>query len=244
MSFLKVENLVVRLGDPERTVLDNLSFSVSEPSVVLVLGANGSGKSVLLRTILGLHRIAQGTISVDGAAPRQQQHRRQYKQQRRKIHQRSGVAFQNPDYQIFGDTVADDLRIGRSDGSIPGHPAVEAMGLTPLLNSPPQQLSGGQRRRLVLAGAFAAADDFLFLDEPFIELDYPHILHLVDLITAARDRGTTVLVASHETRDIWDIADQVLLLYQGKGLAFGSIEEVRHHVSPAVGLRPLEGISL
>jgi energy-coupling factor transporter ATP-binding protein EcfA2 len=237
MASLEVKDLTVRLGDPKRTVLSSLSFGVYDPSVVLLLGANGSGKSVLLRTILGLHPLTKGTLHVDGTAVRDF---------RTQVHRRSGIALQNPDHQIFGDTVGDDLSIGLAGKVAPNHPAIQAMGLTDILDLPPHELSGGQRRRLALAGACMAARDFLFLDEPFIELDFPHILRLIDLITSARSAGTTVVVASHETRDIWEISDRVLLLHEGKPMAYGPPEEVLPAITVETGLRPraVEGPSV
>ncbi len=231
MASLEVRNLTVHLGDPKHSVLSNLSFQTTVPSVVLLLGANGSGKSVLLRTILGLHSATEGTILVNG---------RPVTDFRKQIHRYSGISLQNPDHQIFGDTVLDDLSIGKSEKVPPDHPAITAMGLTDILDTPPYELSGGQRRRLALAGACMTARDFLFLDEPFIELDYPHILRLIDLIIDARDRDTTVIVASHETRDIWEIADSILLLHQGASVVFGTHEDVISSIKLEVGLRPQE----
>ncbi len=231
MASLEITDLTVRLGDPKRTVLEKVSFLCDGGNILLILGANGSGKSVLLRTLLGLHQVKRGSVLLDGSP---------LAHKKDGLYRRSGVALQNPDHQIFGDTVFDDLCIGRTPDDVRRHPAVAAFGLDALLNVPPHELSGGQRRRLALAGACIASRDFLFLDEPFIELDYPHILVLIDQIRYARSRGSVVVVASHETRDIWEISDRVLLLHDGRPVVYGPPDTVRPYVSPRYGLRPLE----
>lgn len=233
MATLSISNLTVRIGDPPREVLRGISFLADAGSLVLVLGANGSGKSVLLRTLLGFHRVKGGSILLDG--------RRIGHLGTREMRRRIGVTFQNTDVQIFGDTVASDLMIGHPEKRVIDDEIIGAFGLSGLEDQSPAELSGGQRRRLALAGAFLNRPDFLILDEPFIELDYPHILAVLREIDRARDRGATVIVASHETRDIWERTDTVILLNEGQVLGAGAPTEVASLVGPAVGLRPIGG---
>ncbi|MFW6229251.1 MAG: ABC transporter ATP-binding protein, partial [Alkalispirochaeta sp.] len=231
MATLAVTDLTVELGEPREPVLKEISFIAETGSIVLVVGANGSGKSVLIRTILGLHHPHSGTIAVDnvvltrGAFPA--------------FHRRCGVTFQNTDLQIFGDTVETDLLIGKEGHPPPDRGFLESFGIASLLHRDPAELSGGQRRRVALAGAFYGAPDLLLLDEPFIELDYPHILQLLQRIREARDRGATVLIASHETRDIWELSDRVILLDRGNVSAVGTPGEVEEKIGPEIGLRPI-----
>jgi len=233
MATIAVTDLTVRLGDSPAPVLDNVSFVAGPGSIVLVVGANGSGKSVLFRTILGLHSPQSGTIAIDdvvlsasSVTP---------------FHRRCGVTFQDTDLQIFGDTVEEDIRIGKGDLPCPDRGFLESFGLESLLDRPPGELSGGQRRRVALAGAFYGSPEFLLFDEPFIELDFPHILQLLERIREARDRGATILIASHDTRDIWEISDRVILLDGGRVAAAGAPGEVVERIGPDVGLRPIDG---
>jgi energy-coupling factor transporter ATP-binding protein EcfA2 len=230
MASLEITGLSVALGDPPREVLSGIDLVADAGSLTLILGANGSGKSVLLRTLIGLHSPKTGRILVDG----QEAGRRG----QRAFHRRCGVTFQNTDVQIFGDTVEQDLRIGKGANYPLDAPFLHAFGLAELRTAIPHELSGGQRRRLALAGAFLGSPDFLFLDEPFLELDYPHILHVLDRIEAVRAAGSVIVVASHETRDIWEIADTVVLLDGGRVVKSGPPADVIPWIGPAVGLRP------
>jgi energy-coupling factor transporter ATP-binding protein EcfA2 len=231
MATITVTDLTVRLGDPPTTVLDRVTFSAAPGSIVLIVGANGSGKSVLFRTILGLHTPNAGTVAIDGVALTGGTVSA--------FHQRCGVTFQNTDLQIFGDTVEEDLRIGKEHLTRPDDRFLGSFGLESLLRRAPGELSGGQRRRLALAGAFYGSPEFLLFDEPFIELDYPHILQLLERVREARNRGATVLIASHDTRDIWQISDRVILLDGGRVKADGPPSDVAGQIGPAVGLRPI-----
>jgi energy-coupling factor transporter ATP-binding protein EcfA2 len=155
MASLEITGLSVALGDPLREVLSDVDLVADSGSLTLVLGANGSGKSVLLRTLIGLHRYQAGRILVDGREPG-----------RRAFHRRCGVTFQNTDVQIFGDTVENDLRIGKGVDHPLDPTFMDAFGLEELRNAIPHELSGGQRRRLALAGAFLGTPDF-FLTSRF-----------------------------------------------------------------------------
>jgi energy-coupling factor transporter ATP-binding protein EcfA2 len=157
------------------------------------------------------------------------------------------VCFQNPDLQIFGDTVAEDIGLALSSGG--ARTAVEAsgectrlmgeFGLSEVASETPWTLSGGQRRRLALAGALAGPPKVLILDEPFLELDYPSVEQLITSLRGFRDRGGTVIVASHETRDIWPVVDQTVVMYGGEAVYTGPPHGARPYIVPAYGLRPL-----
>ncbi|MCG8480361.1 MAG: energy-coupling factor ABC transporter ATP-binding protein [Spirochaetales bacterium] len=231
MAHLVVDRLSVRLGEPPRTILENISLDLPPGTIILILGANGSGKSVLLRSILGLLRSEEGAVYLD---------RKRLTGNFAALHRRAGVCFQNPDIQLFGETVGEDLAIAVADGMGVDEDLVERFDLSGVLDAPPWELSGGVRRRVALAGAFAARPDILFLDEPLLELDYPSIRTLLaELERHCRDGGS-VLLASHDTRDIWDMCHRVMILREGAVEFTGSPHDASTFVTPAVGLRPLE----
>lgn len=247
MAFLEIDTLTLRLGEPHREVLSGITFNAEASTLTLILGSNGSGKSVLLRAILGLLR-ASGRVRVEGQI---------LGRNRRSLYRYTGVAFQNPDLQIFGDTVAEDLRLAlhRTEGGAAswnglaeGSDAaideldrlLDAFGLAACANDSPWDLSGGQRRRLALAAACAGRPSLLLLDEPYIELDYPAILALNAELQRLKHHGTTIIVASHETRDVWPLTDQVVLLHAGRCLFAGAPTASRALITPDHGLRPAE----
>lgn len=235
MASIHLTDVTVSAGDPPRDLLSRVSARFEAGTINLILGANGSGKSMILRALLGLQPRREGTITLDGT-----ELRRDF----RRLHEVVGVAFQNPDLQIFGETVREDVALAADPAGAPvDDGAVETLlerfGLQECRTAPPWELSGGQKRRLALAGAFAGNPPVLALDEPFLELDYPSILALTTLLQERRDSGACVIVASHETEDLWRIVDQVVVAAAGRIVYAGDREGAREVIGPAVGLRPL-----
>ncbi|TVR70393.1 MAG: ABC transporter ATP-binding protein [Spirochaetaceae bacterium] len=230
MAILVVKALSLALGDPPRELLSGIDLTLRSGSITLLLGPNGCGKSLLLRTILGLVPRASGEITLQG-----QSLRRSF----RDLHRLSGVVFQNPDQQLFGNTVREDLLIGTPRMEEPDGELIQVLGLTDLLDRSPAELSGGQRRRLAIAGALAPDPKLLFLDEPFIELDYPSIQRLLMRLDTMRKGGCTIILASHESQDIWPLVDHLVILRNGTIIYQGVPEAGRRLVGPENGLRPL-----
>lgn len=238
MADVELNDVSVVLGDPPRRIIDSLSVHCAAGTLTLVVGANGSGKSILLRTILALISPASGTICVNGT---------DVARNPRALHQITGACFQNADLQIFGDTVLEDLTLSFSPET---HDAreytrhqcaslIEEFGLAGHERDTPWALSGGQRRRLALAGAMAGPPQLLVLDEPFLELDYPSVQRLVASLRTFRDGGGTVILASHETRDIWPLVDQAVVMHEGRAIYRGAPPGAQSFVVPEYGLRPI-----
>lgn len=238
MAELSLSEVSVALGDPPTPVLSSITTRFRPGAITLVLGANGSGKSVLLRAVLGLVP-ADGAVKLDGEI---------LSRRRDAFYRRTGVTFQNPDLQIFGETVREDVQLGfrqrrGTDASEEElHALLHRNGLSGLADRTPWELSGGQRRRLAIAGAVAGDPEVLLLDEPFLELDFPSVRDLIATIAAARDRGATVVVTSHETRDIWPLVDTVVVLDGGRVVYDGPPRRAHHAVNEAHGLRPLNQV--
>jgi energy-coupling factor transporter ATP-binding protein EcfA2 len=230
MAVLAVGELSLTTGEPPRTLLENISFSCSPATITLLLGANGSGKSVILRTMLGLFSGCTGEILLGG---------RSLRDDFAELHRQSGVVFQNPEAQLFGATVREDLLISLPPGATLDGAVIEALGLEDLLERSPAELSGGQRRRVAIAGALVGNPSFLFLDEPFIELDFPAIGKLLELLRDRRARGCTVIIASHESGDIWPLVDQLLIVAGGTIRYCGLPEDGSALINTTYGLRPL-----
>lgn len=221
-------------GLPDETVaLEDISFRIPEGSFVGIIGHTGSGKSTLLQHMNGLLKPTSGNIWIrgtcitDGSAVMTD------------IRKRVGLVFQYPEYQLFEETVAKDVAFGPKNLGLTGdeleesvRKAIELVGLNyeKVRDKSPFELSGGQKRRVAIAGVLAMEPEVLILDEPTAGLDpqaHREILEMVDSIH--RKRGNTMLFVSHNMADIQQLADQVMVIDKGRLKAMGTPEDVFSH---------------
>jgi cobalt/nickel transport system ATP-binding protein len=206
----------VRHTYPDKTSvhLCGLDFVVSAGQRVVVLGPNGCGKSTLLYHILGLLAPEEGEVSVFGVDPS-----RQFS----KIRERVGVLMQNADEQIIAPTVWDDVSFsprnyGYTDADVEKKTtyALQRMGIEHLKHKVCHYLSGGEKRKVALAGALVLEPELLVLDEPFEGLDPASRSEMVDLLnTLNREHGVSFVVATHDVQMVAPLADRVYLLKNG-----------------------------
>jgi zinc transport system ATP-binding protein len=203
----------VAFAYPKAPVLDDVSFRVDAGEFVALAGPNGSGKSTLIRLLLGLRRASAGRVEVFGAAPRELRDR-----------WRIGYVPQRPAIaELLPATVADVVAAGRlarrgwwrrptDRDSAAVDRALAAVALADLRAQRLAELSGGQQQRAFIAKALATEPDLLILDEPTAGIDADSQRRFRDSLIAARDRGATVLLVSHELGAVADDLDRVLLL--------------------------------
>ena len=219
---VEIKNLTYKygVGTPYMSVaVDNVSVGIEKGCFVGVIGHTGSGKSTLIQHINGLLKPTDGEILVDG---RNIWHK---DVDIRSVRFMAGLVFQYSEYQLFEETVYKDIaygpkNIGLSDAEIDKcvREAAEAMGISEdLLNRSPFDLSGGQKRRVALAGVIAMKPEILILDEPAAGLDPKGRDMILDEISGYHKRsGTTILLVSHSMEDIVKYADKVLVMNRGK----------------------------
>ncbi|HHW13718.1 MAG TPA: ABC transporter ATP-binding protein, partial [Firmicutes bacterium] len=204
---------------PDNTTVDlcGLDFTVERGQRVAILGANGSGKSTLLHHLLGLLAPVEGRVEVFGEEPS-----RGWK----KIRRRLGVVLQEAEEQIIGPTVWDDVTFSVRQAGWPAEQvrrrAEEVIGrlnLGHVTRRVPQYLSGGEKRRVAVAGAIIHQPELLILDEPFTGLDPASRLALLSLLRELNADGMAYVVATHEVALVPEIADYVYVLQQGRGIA-------------------------
>lgn len=192
------------------TALEGVDLDLEPGELVLVAGTTGSGKSTLLKLLAGLLAPTAGTIEVDGAAP-----------SARDARGRVAIVFQNPETQFFAETVLADVAFGpRNMGA--GDPdrralaAIEAVGLDPerFADRSPFALSGGEARRVAVAGALAMGARYLLLDEPTAGLDADGRRGVHEAIDAERIRAGIVVV-THDPEEFLGRADRLLVLRDG-----------------------------
>jgi cobalt/nickel transport system ATP-binding protein len=206
----------VRHTYPDKTSvhLCGLDFVVGEGERVVVLGPNGCGKSTLLYHILGLLAPEEGEVSVFGVDPS-----RHFS----KIRERVGVLLQDADEQIIAPTVWDDVSFSpRNYGYTPKEvetktaDALERMGITHLQHKVCHYLSGGEKRKVALAGALVLEPELLVLDEPFEGLDPTSRSEMVELLNGLnRDHGVSLVIATHDVQLVAPLADRVYVLKSG-----------------------------
>ena len=217
-------------GMPDATVaLEDVSFSVEAGAFVGIIGSTGSGKSTLISHFNGLLKPTSGKILVDGediwADP----------SQIRKFRFLVGMVMQYPEYQLFEETVYKDIAFGPKNMGLSEqeidrrvHRAAEFCGLpADYLNRSPFELSGGQKRRVAIAGVLAMEPRILVLDEPAAGLDPEGRDTILSQIRQYhQDTGTTVLLVSHSMEDIARYANRVLVMDQRKVAMYDDVEKV------------------
>lgn len=211
---------------PDNTAVDlcGLAFTVERQQRVAILGENGSGKSTLLGHLLGLLAPVEGRVEVFGADPARDW---------RKIRQKIGVVLQDVEEQIIGPTVWDDVTFSVRQGGWPagevtrrGEEVLRWLGLEHLRHRVPQYLSGGEKRRVAVAGAIIHRPELLVLDEPFTGLDYHGRRELIALLQELNAEGMAYVVATHEVDLVPEIADYVYALERSGIARRGRPEEV------------------
>lgn len=194
--------------------LCGLDFVVQPGERVVILGPNGCGKSTLLYHILGLLSPQEGNVRVFGVDPAKQFS---------KIRERVGVLLQNADEQIIAPTVFDDVSFsprnyGYTDAEVHAkvHAALRKTGIEHLEHKVCHYLSGGEKRKVALAGALVLEPELLVLDEPFEGLDPASRNEIVDLLNRLnRDHGVSLVVATHDVQLVAPLADKVYVLKKG-----------------------------
>ena len=207
----------------EKTALQDINFKIADGDFFAIAGHTGSGKSTLIQIVAGLIDLQGGQILVDGEDIKN-------KSARQKI----GMVFQYPEHQLFEETVEKDIAFGpRNFGlteeeiSVRVNDAMKAVDLNfELKKVSPFELSGGQRRRVAIAGILALKPKYLILDEPTAGLDPRARKNLLSEIKKLHKSGVTIILVSHSMEDIAKFANKVLVLAQGKILFQGKPREL------------------
>mgnify|MGYP000083859919 FL=1 len=230
---IKVEHLthIYDKGMPSESVaLDDVSFTAEDGQFIGIIGHTGSGKSTLLQHLNGLLKPDEGTVTVGNVDITQPGISMV------EIRKRIGLVFQYPEYQLFEETVAKDVafgpkNLGLSETEIEERvkEAIELVGLDyeTVKDRSPFELSGGQKRRVAIAGVVAMRPEVLILDEPTAGLDpkaHKDVLNMVEEVH--RRTGNITIFVSHNMADIARLSDKILVIHNGKLVTKGSPKEV------------------
>ena len=218
-------------GLPGETVaLDDVSFEIASGECIGIIGHTGSGKSTLLQHMNGLLKPHSGEIIVsdmnigDGSVKKVD------------ISKNVGLVFQYPEYQLFEETVAKDVAFGPRNLGVPEdeissivRESIELLGLEydAVAEKSPFELSGGQKRRVAIAGVLAMKPKVLILDEPTAGLDPASKRDMLEVIKRLRqERNLIVVFVSHNMKDIAELSDRIIVMNGGKLVMNGSPKEV------------------
>ena len=233
--ILKVEDLeyVYSAGTPfEHKALDKVSFSVERGEFIGIIGHTGSGKSTLMQQLNGLLKPTSGKVILDGKDIWSD------KATTRQARFRVGLVFQYPEYQLFEETVYKDIAFGPQNMGLSAEEidrrvreAAGFVGLTEeLLNVSPFDLSGGQKRRVAIAGVIAMEPEVLILDEPTAGLDPVGREDILSNIQAYRKaKNATIMMVSHSMSDVARLTDRLLVMNGSKLAMDGTPEQVFAH---------------
>lgn len=213
----------------EHKALDNISLTVEDGDFLGIIGATGSGKSTFIQHLNGLIKLTSGKITVDGIELHN-------KPDLKKLRAEVGMVFQYPEYQLFDETVEKDVSFGPKNLGLKKDEiaervkeAVETVGLDyeQFKERSPFELSGGQKRRVAIAGVIAMRPQILVLDEPTAGLDPVGRIEMFDLIAKLKETTVkTIIMVSHNMDEISEVANKIAVLEHGKLRFHGTPKEL------------------
>jgi biotin transport system ATP-binding protein len=212
VNIIEIENLSHRFADG--TVgLKDINLSISEGAFVVIVGCNGSGKTTLLKHLNGLLLPTKGVVKLSGVP---------VAKNLTWSRQMVGMVFQDADSQIVGETVSDDVAFGPENLCLdPAEVkrrvarALKTVGLHHHKDQKPYLLSGGEKRRLAIAGILSMEPKVLVFDEPFSSLDYPGVKQVLAQMISLHQAGHTILVAAHDLEKLIAHTDRLVIMHHG-----------------------------
>ncbi|MHB8916895.1 MAG: energy-coupling factor ABC transporter ATP-binding protein [Desulfocucumaceae bacterium] len=223
-TIISVENLSYSYGGGE-PVLKNISMEIARGECLAIIGQNGAGKTSLAKHFNGLHRPSSGKVFIDG----KDSARLKVSGLARTV----GYVFQNPDHQIFNDTVGREVafglkNLGLSAGDIDDRvaKALEAVGLSCHHRTYPFNLSKGQRQRVALASVLAMQTQVIVLDEPTTGQDYRESAQIMEMVKKLNEKGHTIIFITHDMSLVAGYARRAVVLCSGEVIADGNVRSI------------------
>lgn len=224
--MLKVKDVFYSYDDGT-TALNGINLEVKKGEIVALLGKNGAGKSTLFLQFNGILRPDSGEILIDGKPLKYN------KKSLVNARQKVGIVFQNPDGQIFAPTVEEDVAFGPLNLKLPIDEvrkrvtdALRRVGMEGFEKKAPHYLSGGQKKRIAIAGILAMKPEIMILDEPMAGLDPVGAAKIINLLKELNEEGITILISTHDVNIIQDYVDKIFVINDGEIIGDGCPEDI------------------
>lgn len=212
-KIINIQSISHTFFDGHKAIQD-LSLSIYKGEFIILAGKNGSGKTTLLRHLNGLILPDSGEIFVNG---------KNVSKNLIAARKTIGMVFQDADTQIIADTVFDEVAFGpenlKTERNIINKKVLKVLkelNLTHLKYKNPSSLSGGEKKKLAIAGILVMDPEIILFDEPFSNLDYPGTIQILSIITKLNKSGHTVIIATHDVETIIDRATRIIIMEKGK----------------------------
>lgn len=230
---IQIKNLLYYYSK-EKPALDGINLEIKEGSFTALIGETGSGKSTLIQNLNALLIPSQGEIQVDEYTITNN------KKKNKKIHQlrkKLAIVFQFPEYQLFEETVLKDVAFGvknfgakQEEAEQKAKEALASVGIgKEYYEKSPFELSGGERRRVAIAGILAIDPEILVLDEPTAGLDMQGTIDIMNLVKDMHEHGKTIILVTHDMDIVMKYASDVIVLHDGKVVYHGKPYELFDH---------------
>ena len=226
MNIIETKNISYFYPDGTKA-LENVDFKAKRGKIVALLGPNGAGKSTLFLHFNGILRPNSGNIIIDGEPLSYD------KKHLMKVRQKVGIVFQNPDDQLFAPTVIEDVAFGPMNMGLTDEEvekrvkeALKKVGMAGFENKAPHHLSGGQKKRVAIAGILAMNPQIMVLDEPTSGLDPRGASQILRILYQLNQEGMTIVISTHDVDLVPLYAYNVYIINEGKIIKEGSPPEV------------------
>jgi len=226
MKVVETNDITYEYPDGTKA-LEKVNFKVDQGKIVALLGPNGAGKSTLFLHFNGILRPSSGSVDIDGEIVNYE------KKDLMRIRQKVGIVFQNPDDQLFAPTVLEDVAFGpmnmgltKEDVEERVKEALSRVGMEGFEKKPPHHLSGGQKKRVAIAGILAMKPKIMVLDEPTSGLDPKGASQILRLLYKLNQEGMTIVISTHDVDLVPLYASKVYIISEGKIIKEGTASEV------------------
>lgn len=223
---LSTENLSFTYPDGTRA-LKNINIEIEKGEKVAIIGPNGAGKSTLFSHFNGLTEPTSGCVKIEGKPISFE------KYELLKVRQKVGIVFQDPNDQLFAPTVKEDIAFGPMNLGLSYdevekrvEDALKMVGMENYEDKTPHHLSGGQQKRIAIAGIIAMKPELMILDEPTAGLDPDGVEKVLNIMNQLNEEGMTLIISSHDIDMISKYADKIFVLYNGEIIESGNKNKI------------------